>query len=97
MFAVFSHIIRSKVPPAQQFPTSAPRCVAARNPDPSFRDLNALVQQLSADLEKAQIAAETDAKRADASAAVAGEISDEVRRLGEALATTEAKLAISDR
>lgn len=66
-------------------------------PTPVARDLNDLLQHLSADLEDARTVAETDAKRAEASTAAAGQKGEKVRRLGDALATMEARLAASDR
>eukprot|EP00904_Undaria_pinnatifida_P004384 jgi/Undpi1/13947/HiC_scaffold_9.g03598.m1 len=61
------------------------------------RDLNALLQRLSADLKEAREAAETDAKRAEASALEVGARQEESRRLGEALARSESRVAAAER
>lgn len=73
-----------------------------RNASPSAlfhftRDLNALLQRLSTDLKEAKEAAETGAKRADASALEVGARQEESRRLGEALARTESRVAATER
>lgn len=61
------------------------------------RDLNALLQRLNADLEEARAAAEVDSRRAHASADEAGVKLEDARRLGEALAATEARLVAAER
>lgn len=75
-------------------------CNTSPNSAPSssrHRDLNALLQRLSADLEEAREAAEMGAKRADASALEVGARQEESRRLGEALARTESRVAATER
>lgn len=77
---------------------SPPACVSRFCPTPfAVRDLNALLQRLSADLEEARTTAENEAKRLEASTSAAGEKDAEVRRLADALAAVEAKLTASDR
>lgn len=61
------------------------------------RDLNTLLQRLSADLQEAKEAAEACAKRADASDLEVGARQEESRRLGEALARTESIIAATER
>eukprot|EP00752_Nemacystus_decipiens_P003002 g2785.t1 len=61
------------------------------------RELNALLQRLSADLEDAKSAGESNSKRADATALEAGLREEEGRRIKEALAVTESKLAAEQR
>ena len=61
------------------------------------RELNALLQRLSADLEDAKSAGESNSKRADATAKEIGLREEEGRRIKEALAATESKLAAEQR
>ncbi|CAM9704192.1 unnamed protein product [Ectocarpus sp. 4 AP-2014] len=61
------------------------------------RELNALLQRLSTDLEETKAAGESSAKRAEALAHEVGLKEGEVQRVGEALAATEARLAASGR
>lgn len=61
------------------------------------RELNALLQRLSADLKEAKEAAEMGVKRADASALEVGARHEELRRLGEALERTESRVAATER
>ncbi|CAM9553669.1 unnamed protein product, partial [Ectocarpus sp. 12 AP-2014] len=61
------------------------------------RELNALLQRLSTDLEEAKAAGESSGKRAEALAHEVGLKEGEVQRVREALAATEARLAASGR
>ncbi|CAM9457672.1 unnamed protein product [Ectocarpus fasciculatus] len=61
------------------------------------RELNALLQSLSTDLEEAKAAGESNGKRAEASAHEVGLKEGEIKRVREALAATEARLAASGR
>lgn len=66
-------------------------------PDIYGRELNALLQRLSADLENAKLTGESSSKRADASAVEVGLREEEGRRIREALGATESKLAAEQR
>ncbi|CBN77783.1 hypothetical protein Esi_0069_0048 [Ectocarpus siliculosus] len=61
------------------------------------RELNALLQSLSTDLEEAKAAGESSGKRAEALAHEVGVKEGDVQRVREALAATEARLAASGR
>ncbi|CAM9239376.1 unnamed protein product [Ectocarpus sp. 12 AP-2014] len=61
------------------------------------RELNALLQRLSTDLEEAKAAGESSGKQAEALAHEVGLKEGEVQRVREALAATEARLAASGR